>query len=356
MRSGSIMGKIILYGSYGYTGNLIAEIASLSNYRLVLSGRDSGKLKKQSELLKLPFLPASLDSPSELDELLKDAELVLHCAGPFIQTWKPMAEACIRNGCHYLDITGEISVFESLKNLDHQFKERGIMAMPGVGFDVVPTDCMAAWLYEQMPDASQLELAFQGLGGGVSRGTAKTMIENLGKGGAIRENGVIKKVPAAYKTKKIKLGEKEVSFVSIPWGDISTAHFTTGIDNITVYTAMSEKMIQRMKWMNRFSFLLKLDLIKRILKNRVEKRKPGPGKETRESAKSIIWGQVINNNGEIKTGLIETKEGYQLTSEIAWNIAIKVLDGKWEKGYQTPSKVYGADLILEIAGSKRRRI
>ena len=345
--------KIVLYGSYGYTGSLISEIASKSGLNVILSGRDTEKLKEQSERLGLPFMTASLDTPSELDAVLKDAMVVLHCAGPFVHTWRPMAEACLRNGCHYLDITGEIAVFENLKAMDRQFKEKEIMAMPGVGFDVVPTDCMAAWLHQQMPDATHLELAFQGVGSGVSRGTAKTMVENLGEGGAVRENGIIKKVPAAYKTREIKSGDKAVRVVSIPWGDISTAHFSTGIDNIVVYTAMPEKMIKKMKWLNRLKPIFKSKWVRNWLKRKIDSRPEGPNSEKRMNGRSLIWGEVRNEKGDSLEGFIETKEGYQLTAEMAWNIVLKVSSGNWSAGYQTPSKTYGADLILEIDATTR---
>src|SRR5207237_1168186 len=73
---------------------------------------------------------------------LRDVALVLHCAGPFIHTSRPMVEACVKAGAHYLDITGEIAVFESILNRDEQH----VTLLPGVGFDVVPTDCLGAML------------------------------------------------------------------------------------------------------------------------------------------------------------------------------------------------------------------
>ena len=345
--------KIVLYGSYGYTGSLISEIAAKNGLNVILSGRDAGKLKEQSERLGLPYMPASLDAPSELNVMLKDALVVLHCAGPFVHTWRPMAEACLRNGCHYLDITGEIAVFENLKEMDQLFKEKQVMAMPGVGFDVVPTDCMAAWLHRQMPDATHLELAFQGIGSGVSRGTAKTMIENLGKGGAVRENGVIKKVPDAYKTREIVVGEKSVRVVSIPWGDVSTAYHSTGIKNIVVYTAIPKKLIKKMKWLKWLKPLLKLKSVKKWLVNKINSGPAGPDLEKRTMGRSLIWGEVSSADGKKLQGFLETKEGYQLTAEMAWKIVLKVRNGNWSPGYQTPSKVYGADLILEIDGTTR---
>lgn len=346
------MDKIVIYGSYGYTGDLIAKLASDSGVNVLLSGRDDRKLTEQSARLGLPYRKASLDSEEEMDQLLSHAELVIHCAGPFVRTWKQMADACVRNRCHYLDITGEIGVFEALKTMGDQFKEAGIMAMPGTGFDVVPTDCLASFLSSRMADAVSLELAFMGLGGGVSKGTAKTMIENIGEGGLIRRKGMLKKVPAAYKTKKINFGEKESLAVSIPWGDISTAYTTTGIPDIIVYMSAPSTMIRSMKISNYIRFLLKLGFVKNRLRKKIDQRAPGPNDTQRERGKSYIWGRVENSEGDHLEAVIQTCEGYRLTAEMAWNIANKVKDGQFEAGYQTPSKVYGSRLIFEHPDTK----
>lgn len=346
------MDKIVIYGSYGYTGNLIAELASKSGLNVLLSGRDDQKLTEQSARLRLSYRRASLDSNDEMDYLLSSADIVIHCAGPFVRTWKQMAEACIRNKCHYLDITGEILVFESLKKMDQQFKKAGIMAMAGTGFDVVPTDCLASLLSSRLPDAEKLELAFMGLGGGVSRGTAKTMIENIGEGGLIRNKGKLKKVSAAYKTRKIDFGKKESLAVSIPWGDISTAYTSTGIPNITVYMSASSKMIHSMKFSNYIRFLLKMEFVKNKLQKKIDQRPPGPDSNQREQGKSYIWGRIENKIGNHLEAVIETCEGYQLTAEMAWNIANKVESGEFESGYQTPSRVYGSELIFEHPDTK----
>lgn len=346
------MNKIVIYGSYGYTGNLIAELASKSGLNVLLSGRDDQKLTEQSARLGLSYRRASLDSNDEMDHLLSNADVVIHCAGPFVRTWKQMAEACIRNQCHYLDITGEILVFESLKTMDSQFKEAGIMAMAGTGFDVVPTDCLASFLSSRLPDAEKLELAFMGLGGGVSRGTAKTMIENIGEGGLIREKGLLRKVPAAYKTKKINFGKKESLSVSIPWGDISTAYTSTGIPDITVYMSAPSKMIRAMKFSNYIRFLLKMGFFKNKLLKKIDQRPPGPDSSQREHGKSYIWGRVENKTGHHLEAVIKTCEGYRLTADMAWIITNKVINGEFETGYQTPSMVFGSGLIFEHPETK----
>ena len=136
----------LLYGSYGYTGRLIADRALEQGLRPLLAGRDVAALAAQAAELGLEFRAFSLDDTAALDAAVRAVPVVLHAAGPFAHTAAPMAQACIRAGVHYLDITGEIAVFEAMAALDGAARASGVMLMPGAGFDVVPTDCLAAHL------------------------------------------------------------------------------------------------------------------------------------------------------------------------------------------------------------------
>ncbi|MGI9055052.1 MAG: saccharopine dehydrogenase family protein, partial [Pyrinomonadaceae bacterium] len=225
----------LLYGANGYTGELITRFAAERNLKPILAGRNEAKIKELADKFKLDFRVFSLDETDKLDAALRETEFVLHCAGPFSLTSDKMVEACLRNKKHYLDITGEIAVFEAMANRDSQAKQAGIMIMPGVGFDVVPSDCLAKYLKDRLPTADRLTLAFHGLGK-ISHGTQTTMTMNLGKGGAVRRDGTITKVPAAWKTREIDFGESIEKGVTIPWGDVATAFYSTGIPNIEVYT------------------------------------------------------------------------------------------------------------------------
>jgi short subunit dehydrogenase-like uncharacterized protein len=342
--------KWVLYGSYGYTGSLIAEIASRSEHPVILSGRDEDQLKCQAAELKMEYKKADLENPAEMEELLRDALLVIHCAGPFMFTWKNMAEACLQNNCHYMDITGEIDVFEGLKEMDYLFQETRLMALPGAGFDVVPSDCLALHLKEKLPDADTLELAFAGLGGGVSKGTATSMAERAGNGGAVRRNGEIMRVPTAYLTREIDFGEKKMSVMSIPWGDISTAYSSTHIENITVFTAMKASAIRLMKLSNFINPVLRTSFVRKLIKKQIRKKISGPTPEQRENGKSLFWARVSNEGGDTVEARMTTPEGYKLTALTTWLIAQKVAAGDFKPGYQTPATAYGKNLILEIDG------
>ena len=204
------MKNFLIYGASGYTGELIVRYAAEQGLKPILAGRNRAKIEEIAQKFEMPFRVFSLEDTAKLDAALQETEFVLHCAGPFSLTSKAMVTACLRNKKHYLDITGEIAVFEAMASLDAKAKDAGIMIMPGVGFDVVPSDCLAKHLKNRLLSATNLTLAFYGLGK-ISHGTQATMTMNVGNGGAVRRNGQITPVPAAYKTREIDFGEFGIS-------------------------------------------------------------------------------------------------------------------------------------------------
>ncbi|MEH0156223.1 saccharopine dehydrogenase NADP-binding domain-containing protein [Limibacter armeniacum] len=345
--------KILLYGANGYTGRLICEQAAEAGQALVLASRNAEKIKPIAKHYGWEYRTADLNDPRALDFLLSEMTVVLHCAGPFKFTAKQMMEACIRNGVHYLDITGEIEVFELGKSLDQKAKAANVMVMSGVGFDVVPTDCTALYLKKQLPDATHLQLAFTSVGGAFSHGTAKTMVENLGEFGAIRKDGAITPVPMGYKGRWVDFGKKRLFVMTIPWGDVATAFYTTGIPNIETYMGVPEKAFNVIQKLRSLEFLWSNGLVKRILNWQIDNNLTGPDKEARAKSQSMVWGRVTNASGEEKEARLFTPDGYTLTAKTALLIAQKVLSGNFKAGYQTPAGVYGEDLILEIPNTVR---
>ncbi|HRP87435.1 MAG TPA: saccharopine dehydrogenase NADP-binding domain-containing protein, partial [Gammaproteobacteria bacterium] len=238
----------MIYGANGYTGELIAREAVRRGRAPVLAGRSADKVAPLARELGLEHRCFELGSPAAVREGIAGMTLVLHCAGPFSATARPMMEACIETGAHYLDITGEIAVFELAHGLDAEARRRGVLLCPGVGFDVVPTDCLAAALKAALPDATRLALGFDSRGG-MSPGTARTSVEGLAQGGRVRREGRLITVPLAWRTRRIDFGDGEKLAMTIPWGDVSTAWHTTGIQDIEVYIPASPKLVARLKRM-----------------------------------------------------------------------------------------------------------
>ena len=343
--------SFLLYGANGYTGGLIAKYAAQYGLNAILAGRRKEAIKPLADQLNLSYKIFDLSDTTQLIAALQEVKVVVHAAGPFSDTARQMIDACLQTGTHYLDINGDISVFELIKSLDALAKEKNIMLLPGVGFDVVPTDCMALHLKNKLPDATHLKLAFASIGGGVSHGTAMTIVNKLGEGGAARENNKIVKKPLGEKGMWVDFGEKNLFVMSIPWGDVSTAHFTTGIPNIEAYTAVKPVAYKLLKWQKLFNWLLRTQVVKNIIRKKIKNRPAGPDDEMRNKAKSLVWGEACNANGQTVTGLFSCADGYTLTALSSLIIAKKVLEGNFKTGYQTPAGCYGEDLIMEIPGT-----
>ncbi len=348
--------SFLLYGANGYTGELIARYAHEYNLQPILAGRREEALSLLAAKLNLPYKVIDLNDTPTLVAALKEVKVVVHAAGPFQFTAKQMVEACLKTSTHYLDINGDIAVFEMLKQYDDAAKHAGIMIMPGVGFDVVPTDCIALLLKKLLPDAVKLQLAFAMTGSGLSHGTATTMANRLGEGGAIRKNGKIVSIPLGKKGMWVDFGIKKLFVMSIPWGDISTAYFTTGIPDIETYAGVSPKTYRLLKLQPLFNWLLRTSFIRNFIKRKINNRAPGPSDEMRNKATALVWGQVTNAAGKTASARLSGPEGYTLTVHSTLLIVQKILEGSVAMGYQTPAKVYGENLVLEIPGVKREII
>jgi short subunit dehydrogenase-like uncharacterized protein len=348
------MKPLIVYGSYGYTGQLIVKECKSKNLNVILAGRKRESLQKQHEQTGYPFEVLDVSDTTALKNLLQKGSMVLHCGGPFIYTAKAMVDACLETKIHYTDITGEYQVFEMLaEEYNDKAKQAGIMIMPGTGFDVVPSDCLALHLKNKLPSATHLQLAFAMSKGGLSRGTKKSMTEKLGSGSLIRRNGVLTVIPIGEKSMEIDFGSYKSKTLNIPWGDISTAWRSTGIPNIEVYAGATDKMIKNAKRSKYLNWLLRMRWVKNFMLKQIDKQPAGPNDEIRETGRAYLWGKVSDGSGNHFISTLEAPSGYSLTAKTAVLIAEKILAGNFKVGYQTPAMMYGENLILEIPTTKR---
>jgi saccharopine dehydrogenase (NAD+, L-lysine-forming) len=344
----------LIYGANGYTGRLTAERAAAEGELPILAGRREAPVRELAERLDLPWRAFGLDDAAELEAQLRDVDLVLHCAGPFSATSRPMVQACLATRTHYLDITGEIAVFEGVLAQDARAKEAGVVLLPGAGFDVVPSDCLAAALAAALPGAVQLELAFATLGGRLSPGTTKTMLEGLPHGGCVRKDGRLTSVPAAHRTRSVPFARKARPCVAIPWGDVSTAYHSTGIPNIVVFTAQPRLMTAAMKASRPFAGLLRSPRVQSFLRAAVDRFVHGPSEEERRAARTELWGAVTDAEGRRVEGTLEVPEGYSFTVDASLVIAERVLAGDVAPGAWTPSCAFGAEFVTTLPHTELR--
>jgi short subunit dehydrogenase-like uncharacterized protein len=341
--------KWMIYGANGYTGKLIAKQARQRGLKPILAGRNHKIIESLAAETGFEYLVFDLDDEAAVKKALEGVSIVLHCAGPFSATSQPMIDACLESGCHYLDITGEISVFANAYRQSDEAMHADIVLMPGVGFDVVPTDCLAATLVKALPAATSMVLAFES-GGRMSPGTAKTSIEGLAGGGCVRKEGKLKWVPLAWKTREIRFKHGKRLAVTIPWGDVFTAYISTGVPDIEVYMAVPPSYVLRMKRLRMVKPLLSMQWVQNMMKRRIEKSVTGPEVGERQTSQMELWGEVKSADGRSASATMTTPDGYDVTVTASLGIVEHLLENDVEGGFYTPSLLMGAGYAASLPG------
>lgn len=344
--------RLVVYGANGYTGELIARLAVSQGLRPVLAGRSAGPVASLARELGCESRIFGLADRAAIVQGLAGCRVVIHCAGPFSATAAPMMAGCLAAGTHYTDITGEIDVFELGFRQDAAAREAGIVICPGVGFDVVPTDCVALTLSNALPDASQLALGFDSMSA-LSRGTAATSVEGLGQGSRVRRGGQLVRIPLGSLARRIDFGAGEKLATAIPWGDVSTAYRTTGIPDIVVYVPVSPRALANLRRLGRLGWLLRRRSVQALIKWRIRRGPPGPAAEDRERAPVHVWGEARNAAGRVVTARVRVPNGYTLTADAAVAIARRLLEPGVRPGFTTPAALMGADFVSKLPGATR---
>lgn len=348
--------RVLLYGATGYTGRLTAETAREGGHRPILAGRDAGALEELSRRLDLDWRAFTLDDPGAIGGALEGVDAVLHMAGPFSGTFAPMLEACLRTRTHYLDITGEVDVIEAIAARGDEARDRGVVLMPAVGFDVVPSDCLAVHVAAAVPEPTNLDLGILAYASSPSPGTSKTMIEGVSSGLPVRRDGEVVELPQGSLSRRFDFGRGPRHSVALSWGDVATAYHSTGIPNVTVYFAAGRGM----RWLARVSRYVgplgSLQPVQAGLKRLVDIAVQGPGEERRVRGGHVIVADVRNGRGDQAVSRLQTPEGYTLTSRTAMEAARRVAAGEVETGFRTPGGAFGPDFILGFDGVSREDV
>lgn len=341
--------SLLIYGANGYTGALVARRAAGTGVRAILAGRRADAVNALAAELGCAGRVFRLDDPTAIAVELRGVRVVLNCAGPFSRTAAPLVDACLRARAHYLDITGELEVLEALAGRDAEARAAGITVLPAAGFDVVPSDCLAAEAHHRLPGATHLALGFSA-GTRMSRGTAMTSIENASGGGVIRRDGALVRVPSGWRTRRIDFGDGPRKAITIPWGDVSTAYHTTGIPNIEVYVAVPLALRAGLRLARWGGPLLASPAIKSFLERRARSGAAGPDADARARGSSLLWAEARDGGGRVVEVRLRAPEPYELTSWTALALATRALRGELPVGFQTPARACGRGFVLEFSG------
>jgi short subunit dehydrogenase-like uncharacterized protein len=347
--------RFLLYGSTGFVGDAIARLAVQQGLAPILAGRDPVKVQALASELGLDHRVFALDDVPAIDRALAEVDVVLHCAGPYIHTYQLIMEGCLRTHTHYLDLTGEIQVYQALAARDADAKERKVMLLPGVGFDVVPTDCLALYLKQRLPSATHLTLAFHSRGpAGLPPGTVNTMVETIPLDKFVRRDGHLVPFPDQPKMRLIDFGQGPVQATLIPWGDVFTAYYSTRIPTIEDYIVLPPGASSPMSSLRFLSPLFKLAAVRRFVRRQI---KSGSTAEERAATHTHVWGEVEDDQGKKAVARMHGPEaGVVWTARAALTAVRRVLAGDAPPGYATPALAYGADFALESEGVTREDI
>jgi saccharopine dehydrogenase (NAD+, L-lysine-forming) len=324
----------LIYGATGYTGRLVADRARAAGLRPTLAGRSG------------PSLAVPLDDERALRAAVAGHALVANCAGPFARTSAPLVDACVAAGTHYLDITGEIPVFESILALDAAARAAGVTLLTGAGFDVVPTDCLAGLLHAALPDATSLELAFDAPGG-TSRGTAITALSAIATGGLRRIGGALRPTPFGVPAREVPFPSGTRWAGALSWGDLATAYHSTGIPDITVYSPLAPHgLVARLAPLA--GAALRLPGAQPLAERLIRRRRPGPSPQTRARTGFEVWGEVRDAAGTTRTATLTGPNAYTFTADAVIAAVTRILSGTTPPGAHTPATALGPDFITTL--------
>jgi short subunit dehydrogenase-like uncharacterized protein len=345
----------MIYGANGYTGRLVAAEAKRQGLAPILAGRDGEAIAALAREHGLPWRGFRLDDAIAVRDALDDVGIVANCAGPFAATAAPLIGACLARRVHYVDITGEIDAFVAAERQHAKARGAGVAVCPGVGFDVIPTDCVAACLVEALPDARFLALGFRAAGA-MSPGTARTSVGGLAHGGRVRKDGAIVTVPLAHRTRTIDFGNGPRLAMTIPLGDVATAYFSTGIPNVETYVAASPGTVARLRRLEHLRPLLRIAPLRAFVERRAAKRSPGPTQAQRDADRTYVWGEARNDRGDARTARLTTGNGYRLTVDGVLMAVRTLLARPPEGGYCTPTQLMGPRCVERLPGCSAIRI
>lgn len=320
------MSTLLIYGATGYTGRMAAERAKALGLTFEIAGRTEPPLATLAAQLDVPYRVFEADAHAAT--ALSGISVLLNFAGPFVHSAEPLMQACIEAGVDYLDITAEINVYRLAETLGAQAKAKTVMLMPGVGWDVVPTDSLAVHVAQRVEQPQALSIALQ-VPGSMSRGSAKSVGEIINAGVLARVDGELIATPDAA-PRHFDFGQGPVLCVPLSFGDLVTGWHSTGIANIAMFVHIADDAFPA---------------------GDLSQMPEGPTAEERDAHRARAVIEVTGAEGAVARSVIETVNGYAYTPLAAIEAARRVLNGDRQPGFATPAKVFGGGFAESIAGT-----
>jgi short subunit dehydrogenase-like uncharacterized protein len=322
------MSAWMLYGAAGYTGSLIAQHAHVRGHRPLLAGRSEPALAALAGRLDLLRRTVSLADPAALRAALAGVDLVLNAAGPFVHTAAPLAAACLDAGVHYLDIGNELQVFAALYDLDERARRAGVAVIPGTGFGVVATNCLAGYVSDAVGGAQALEVAARAATAQPGPGIAASVRENLPYGGWTRRTGRLHPQPLGSGITTVAFPDGPCQVMPFPTGDLEAAFLATGAPDITAYSPVPADLVPAPAGPH------------------------APAGTGAPAGRSFGWARATGPDGAVAQAVLETGESYAFTAAASIRAVEETLT-RSPRGALSPATAFGSDFALTIPDTTR---
>ena len=351
------MAGFLIYGAYGYSGELAARHAVARGLKPVLAGRDHDRVVRLAETLGLEHRVFPLTEPGGVRTALSGVEAVLHCAGPFSGTAAAMVEACIDSGTHYVDITGEVDVIEAIAKRGGEAAATNTTLLPAVGFDVVPSDCVAAHLVKRMTSVTHLTIAVDA-NTTFSHGTALTAVENLGRGTIARKDGQLVERPALSRKRTVDFGfdRGSATVTAMTWGDVAMAYRSTRVGNIDTFVYLSDDLLRKARFGRYLAPMTGLAPVREYVLRQLGPASGGPSPEERAAGHSYVWIEASDEDGNSAQARLRTPHAYTFTAMASVEAVFRVSSGGVAHGFQTPASAFGPEFALQFGDTELQDI
>jgi short subunit dehydrogenase-like uncharacterized protein len=343
---------LVVYGAYGFTGRLILDALRERGVDFVVAGRNGAQVEDVAAAFGARFRVFDLSDVAVVDRELSRVGVLLNAAGPFVTTAAPLVASCLRSAVHYLDVSGEVEPLAHVAGLGDAARSRRVMLLPGIGFDVVPSDCLAVHLARRLPRAERLVLGISGLNN-VSRGSARTFAAYAGTPIYVRRAGALEPLLFRTQLRWLDFGGGVRATLAVTWGDLVTAFHSTGIADIEVYFEATPERTVGIVANQYLGWMLRGPWARASLEALADRGRVGPSREELRAGRVIVTGEVSRGARRV-AARIETPEAYAFTAVSAAAVAERVMAGAVVPGFQTPGMLLGPDFVLSLAGVVRR--
>jgi short subunit dehydrogenase-like uncharacterized protein len=271
--------------------------------------------------------PVDIGSPAELDGLLKETQVVINTAGPFVQTAAPIVAAALHVGTAYVDVANELRAVQSLLALDAHARKAGATLVTGAGYGVAAAETLAGHLARALGEIDTIEVANLPIVNTHSAGVVKTALAALPDGGRVIRGGRLERRRLGSPRRQLSIGGHRVGISALPTGDLLAVARACSAAHVTFYSGELPGGALLQSLLGLFGPAMRSARVRAAAQRlaqpalaRLSDVEEGPAR----GGRSITWGRARTKDGRWEEAWLLLGEGYEVTAQIAAACALRV--------------------------------